>query len=57
MKYSKIDAIMAERRCKTCMWHRDRDNDNVMVYCAFFNSLVYGGSIACGHFIKDDDVF
>lgn len=46
-----------DKRCKDCMWHQDRDNDTVMVYCAFFNSLMYGGSIACEHFIKNDDVF
>lgn len=39
------------------MWHKDRDNDTVMVYCAFFNSLMYGGSLSCEHFIKNDDVF
>lgn len=39
------------------MWHQDRDNDTVMVYCAFFNYCVYGESVACEHFIKSDDVF
>lgn len=49
--------VTSEKRCKDCMWHQDRINDNVMVYCAFFNNLMYKESIVCEHFIKSDDVF